>query len=201
MLSQDSDVPTASDLITYIGVPLTIIGLLSIVYSVVVTLVHLQRIKRLLSRKEMAILARFHSDFFNRVVEVELPKYFIQLPEDCSAFEDQLNRSDQGIQLRDLESGTSRSREASFKLTKPSNIAGGSWTFLEWESRRLQSKTQRTQPGNNPRQPQAQIRSWDLIVRLHQLCGRVTIDKKGWPELHSSPLWTRERNLITVDDR
>ncbi|KAK2061988.1 hypothetical protein LY76DRAFT_681717 [Colletotrichum caudatum] len=192
MTFKDSEVPTISDLITYFGVPLTVIGALPIVYNVFVTLVHLQRIRRVLTRNEMAALARIHSDIFNRVVEVELPKYFIQSPTDSSATESRSIGSDRGIQLRNLGPGTSRLREGFSKPTKPSDIPGGSWTFLEWEPHQIRSKTQRTKPGDKLRQPQAQIRFWDLILRLYQLGARVTIDKKDWSELHSSPLWTRE---------
>lgn len=202
MASEDSDGLTASDLITYIGVPLTLIGLLPIAYNVVVTLIHQHKIKRVLRRNGMAAFARIHSDIFNRVVEVEFPKYFIQSPQDYSVTElEDRSIEPSGIPLMSLVPGPSRSREEPLQHIKQSDIPGGSWSFLEWEQRQIRSKTQRTQPGDRLRQPQAQIRFWDLILRLYQLDGRVTVHGKGWHELYINPLWTRGHPLMTLVDR
>ncbi|KAK1638691.1 hypothetical protein BDP81DRAFT_422492 [Colletotrichum phormii] len=200
MSSEDSGLPSASDLITYIGVPLTVIGLLPIIYNVVATLIHLQKIKRVLRRN--GISPPLRSDIFNRIVEVEFPWYRIQSPQpqlSDGATENQSIASNNNIRLRNLSSTTSTSREECLPPIKHSDIPGGSWSFLEWKGHQIGTKTQRTQPGDNLRQPRAQIRFWDLILRLYQ-SARGTVDTTGWSELQESPLWVRGRHLMTLSD-
>jgi len=157
--------PSAADLITYIGVPLTIIGLLPIAYNVVATLIYSRNIKRTLRRNNLS--AKLHSAIFNRVVEIDFPKYVIQSP------------------------------QSTLPSTEQSRIAGGSWTFLQWDRQKIRSETQRTQPGDILRQPQAQIRFWDLIARLYSLGAKVD---GGWSELLERPLFARGCRLMTLED-
>ncbi|KAK1465237.1 hypothetical protein CMEL01_12592 [Colletotrichum melonis] len=82
MSSGDSGLPSASDLITYIGVPLTVIGLLPIIYNVVATLIHLHKIKRVLRRN--GISPHFRSDIFNRIVEMERTPKWDQNPKNAT---------------------------------------------------------------------------------------------------------------------
>lgn len=170
---EDSGIPSASGLITYIGVPLTIMSLLPLAYNAVVTLVHLHRVKRELKRSH--IKARFHSDIFNRLVEIELPKYIIRPPQ---------------------SSQNTRSNDDDFFR---SSITGGSWTFLKWERQEYGTRTQRTQPGDALRQPQARVLFWDLISRFYELGGLP--DGKGWQELHDRPLWAEGRSLMVLENQ
>lgn len=158
---EDSGMPSASDLITYIGVPLTIISLLPLAYNAIVTLIHLHRVKRQLKRSNIKA-RRFHSDILNRLVEIELPKYIIRPPQ---------SRVNVGSGDADslVQYGLSATR---------SSISGGTWTFLNWELQENDTRTQRTQPGDALRQPQARVLFWDLITRLYELGGRP--DEKGW---------------------
>lgn len=162
--------PSAADLITYIGVPLTIIGLLPIAYNAIATLIHASKIKKILSRNKTS--AKLHSAIFNRVVEIEFPKYVIQPPQ-------------------------SHLGHGQLSPATRCDILGGSWTFLKWDRHQIRTETQRTQPGDSLRQPQAQIRFWDLIVRLYVLGARVD---DGWSELYERPLWARACRLMTLEN-
>ncbi|KAK1476159.1 hypothetical protein CCUS01_05263 [Colletotrichum cuscutae] len=200
MSSGDSGLPSASDLITYIGVPLTVIGLLPIIYNVVATLIHLHKIKRVLRRN--GISPPLRSDIFNRIVEVEFPRYRIQSPQrqpSDDTTEHQPIVSNDDIPLRNLSPTTSTLREEYLPPLQGGDIPGGSWSFLKWKGHQIGTRTQRTQPGDNLRQPRAQIRFWDLILRLYR-SARVTVDTTGWCELQERPLWVRGRHLMTLSD-
>ena len=56
---------SATDVITYIGVPLAVLGVLPILYNTVVTLAAVSRIKRMLRHSRLTALTR--SDVVNRV--------------------------------------------------------------------------------------------------------------------------------------
>ncbi|KAK8098010.1 uncharacterized protein PG998_013496 [Apiospora kogelbergensis] len=66
---------TATDIITYIGVPLAVLGVLPILYNTIATLAALSKIKRMLRHSKLTALTR--SDVVNRVIEVELPRYAV----------------------------------------------------------------------------------------------------------------------------
>ncbi len=64
---------SAPDVITYIGVPLAVLGVLPIIYNTVITLVTLAKVRRMLRHGRLAGNAR--GDVVNHVIEVELPRY------------------------------------------------------------------------------------------------------------------------------
>ncbi|KAK6080637.1 hypothetical protein SCUP234_05183 [Seiridium cupressi] len=66
---------SATDIITYIGVPLAVLGVLPILYNTVATLAALSKIRRMLRRAKLTALTR--SDIVNKVIEVELPRYAV----------------------------------------------------------------------------------------------------------------------------
>ncbi|VUC28884.1 unnamed protein product [Clonostachys rosea] len=98
-----------TDIITYIGVPLAVLGVLPILYNTFATLVSLSRIKRMLRRSRLLALTR--SDIVNRIIEIELPRYAV-MPLD--RFQD---------------------RAKYWTLSNhPSSISGGTWTTFNWRT-------------------------------------------------------------------
>ncbi|KAI5861399.1 hypothetical protein GGS23DRAFT_598552 [Durotheca rogersii] len=162
MPSNDSE-HSATDIITYIGVPLAVLGVLPILYNTVATLAALSKIKRMLRHGRLTALTR--SDVVNRVIEVELPRYAVT---PCDRFAE-----------TDLYWRLSR---------QPSSIPGGSWTTFNWQSRAIGAKTQRVEYADQLRQPQVDVVFSELVAYLLDL-GAVP-DGHGWKLLRSTGLWT-----------
>ncbi|KAJ9151044.1 hypothetical protein NKR19_g5087 [Coniochaeta hoffmannii] len=162
MTSADSGY-TATDIITYIGVPLAVLGVLPILYNTAATLTSLSKIKRMLRHSRLTALTR--SDVVNRVIEVELPRYAVR-PWD---------RFDHRAEYWALSG-------------HPSSIPGGSWTTFNWRSQIVGLKTQRVEYADQLRQPQVDAALDELVCYLLDL-GAVP-DPHGWRLLRSTGLWT-----------
>lgn len=152
-----------TDIITYIGVPLAVLGVLPILYNTAVTLGALSKIKRMLKHSKLTALTR--SDVVNRVIEVELPRYAVT-PWDRFS-----NRSEYWTLSR-----------------HPSHIPGGSWTTFNWRTNVIGLSTQRVEYADQLRQPQVEVAFDELIAYLLDL-GAVP-DAHGWRLLRSTGLWT-----------
>ncbi|KAI4861268.1 hypothetical protein F4820DRAFT_434331 [Hypoxylon rubiginosum] len=161
MSSDSGHSPT--DIITYIGIPLAVLGVLPILYNTVATLAALSKVKRMLRHGRLTALTR--SDVVNRVIEVELPRYAVT---PCDRF-------------TDTELYWRPSRQPSF-------IPGGSWTTFNWRTRAIGAKTQRLEYADQLRQPQVDIAFDELVAYLLDL-GAVP-DAHGWKLLRSTGLWT-----------
>ncbi|KAI0434170.1 hypothetical protein F5Y09DRAFT_280306 [Xylaria sp. FL1042] len=153
---------TAESIITIIGVPLAVLGVLPILYNTLATLAALSKIKRMLRHGRLTALTR--SDIVNRVIEVELPRYAVQ-PWDRFS-------SDQYWQI---------SRQ-------PSSIPGGSWTTFNWKTNTIGIKIQRVEYADQLRQPQVEVEFHELVAYLLDL-GAIP-DAHGWRLLRSTGLWT-----------
>ncbi|KAI1380520.1 hypothetical protein F4677DRAFT_261930 [Hypoxylon crocopeplum] len=162
MSSTDSGY-SATDIITYIGVPLAVLGVLPILYNTVATLAALSKIKRMLRHGRLTALTR--SDVVNRVIEVELPRYAVT---PCDRFAE-----------TELYWRPSR---------QPSSIPGGSWTTFNWQSRAIGAKTQRVEYADQLRQPQVDVAFDELVAYMLDL-GAVP-EAHGWKLLRSTGLWT-----------
>ncbi|KAI1141405.1 hypothetical protein F5Y05DRAFT_260132 [Hypoxylon sp. FL0543] len=154
---------SATDIITFIGVPLAVLGVLPILYNTVATLAALSKIKRMLRHSRLTALTR--SDVVNRVIEVELPRYAVT---PCDRFAE-----------TELYWRPSR---------QPSSIPGGSWTTFNWQARAIGAKTQRVEYADQLRQPQVEVAFDKLVAYLLDL-GAVP-DAHGWKLLRSTGLWT-----------
>ncbi|KAK3349415.1 hypothetical protein B0T25DRAFT_242222 [Lasiosphaeria hispida] len=155
--------PSATDVITYIGVPLAVLGVLPILYNTVFTLASLSKIKRMLRHSRLTALTR--SDVVNRVIEVELPRYAVTPLDRFS------NRSEYWTLSR-----------------HPSSIPGGSWTTFNWRSNVIGLNTQRLEYADQLRQPQVEVAFDELVCYLLDL-GAVP-DAHGWRLLRTTGLWT-----------
>ncbi|KAK0709785.1 hypothetical protein B0T26DRAFT_754939 [Lasiosphaeria miniovina] len=159
----DSNGPSATDVITYIGVPLAVLGVLPILYNTVATLGALSRIKRILRHSRLTALTR--SDVVNRVIEVELPRYAV------TPWDRFTNRDDYWSLSR-----------------HPSSIPGGSWTTFNWRTNVIGLQTQRVEYADQLRQPQVEVAFEELVSYLLDL-GAVP-DAHGWRLLRNTGLWT-----------
>ncbi|KAJ9142327.1 hypothetical protein NKR23_g7315 [Pleurostoma richardsiae] len=162
-MSNNSNGSQASDIITYIGVPLAVLGVLPILYNTFATLVSLSRIRRMLRKSRLTALTR--SDVVNRVIEIELPRYAVT----------PLDR------FRDRAEYWNLSRH-------PSSIPGGSWTVFNWRASAVGARTQRVEYADQVRQPQVDVAFDELVCYLLDL-GAVP-DPHGWRLLRSTGLWT-----------
>ncbi|KXJ97339.1 hypothetical protein Micbo1qcDRAFT_7157 [Microdochium bolleyi] len=153
----------ASDIITYVGVPLTVLGVLPILFNTIATLTALSKIKRMLRHSKLSALTR--SDIVNRVIEVELPRYAVQPY-------DRFNHRNEYWQL---------SRQ-------PSQIPGGTWSTFNWKTNIIGIKTQRVEYADQLRQPQVEVVLDQLVAYLMDL-GAIP-DAHGWKLLRSTGLWT-----------
>ncbi|KAM0817099.1 hypothetical protein AB5N19_02902 [Seiridium cardinale] len=154
---------SATDIITYIGVPLAVLGVLPILYNTVATLAALSKIRRMLRRAKLTALTR--SDIVNKVIEVELPRYAVT-PWD---------RFSERAEYWEL-------------AQQPSQIPGGSWTTFNWKTNTIGIKTQRVEYADQLRQPQVEVAFDELISYLLDL-GAIP-DPQGWKLLRSTGLWT-----------
>lgn len=60
---------SATDVITYIGVPLAVLGVAPIIYNTISTIATVMKVKRMLRRGRLAGIIR--GDVINHVIEVE----------------------------------------------------------------------------------------------------------------------------------
>jgi len=150
------------DVITYIGVPLAVLGVLPIIYNTISTLITLAKVRRILRHGRVPAITR--GDVINHVIEVELPRYTIA----------PLHRQEQYKDYWRL-------------CDYPSQIPGGSWTIFNWKSNTIGLKTQRIDYSDQLRQPQAEIEFEGLISFLLDL-GAIP-DQVGFRLLRGSGLW------------
>ncbi|KAK0389961.1 hypothetical protein NLU13_3534 [Sarocladium strictum] len=153
---------SATDIITYIGVPLAVLGVLPILYNTFATLGSLARIRRMLRYNHLTAVTR--SDVVNRVIEVELPRFAI-MPVD---------------RLENPEAYWTLSRT-------PSLLPGGSWTIFNWRTNMIGVRAQRIEYADQVRQPQAEVSLDSLVSYLLDL-GAIP-SPHGWHLLRTAGLW------------
>ncbi|KAF3226847.1 hypothetical protein TWF106_011258 [Orbilia oligospora] len=96
---------SASDIITYIGVPLAVLGVMPVLYTFLVAIITQHHIRRELRRNYLKAVTR--TSLMSGTVEVEHPRYSIQ-----------------PLQRDDIEYWK--------KSDERSGIRGGSWTIFHW---------------------------------------------------------------------
>jgi hypothetical protein len=153
---------SATDVITYIGVPLAVLGVLPILWNTAITLLALSKVKRTLRKSRLAGITR--GDVINHVIEVELPRFTIA----------PLDREEQASLYWNIYS-------------YPSGVQGGTWTIFNWKMHTIGLKTQRIEYVDQLRQPQADIGFEELVSYLLDL-GAVP-NPAGFRMLRTSGLW------------
>ncbi|KAL9002029.1 MAG: hypothetical protein Q9188_005024 [Gyalolechia gomerana] len=151
----------ASDVITYIGVPLAVLGVLPIFYTFTNSFFTLRNIKRSLSRSGSE--ATIRASYMGGVIEVSLPRFSIT----------PLDRTEDEYWTQSI---------------KPSPLKGGSWTILNWNRLITGHAMQRLHYSSDLRVPQAEV---DLEELFDFLLDRGAVpDAKGIHMLRVSGLWT-----------
>ena len=151
----------ASDVITYIGVPLAVLGVLPIFYTFINSFFTLRNVRR--SLRKCGLEATTRGSFMAGVVEVSLPRFSIT----------PLDRSEEGYWTQTL---------------KPSTLRGGTWTTFYWNQLITGHAQQRIQYSSDLRVPQAEIELEELLGFL--LDRGAVPDVKGIHMLRVSGLWT-----------
>jgi len=160
---------SAVDIITYIGIPLAVLGVLPTIYTVLKSFLTLREISQTLHRNGVVAITR--SALLTGIVEVEIPRRSI-IP---------LERSD----------------PAYFSLRgTPSSLKGGTWTLFNWKEMVIGVKSYRLQYHDELSQPQAEIEFEALIAFLLDH-GAVPV-KEGWTQLRSAGLWTPAGTRLLV---
>ncbi len=154
---------SVSDIITYIGIPLAVLGVLPIIYTCITSLVTLRSIKQKLRADGVKPLS-INSSLMSGVVEVCLPRFSIT-PLD-----------------RDND------REYWKLSRRPSGLKGGTWTTFNWNTLITGSCLYRLQYSDELQVPKAEI---DFEELLSFLMDRGAVpDIKGMHMLRTSGLWT-----------
>ena len=155
---------SAADIITYIGVPLAVLGVLPIIYTCVRAILVLRSIRQALALNGHSDSAVTRGSMMSGIVEVELPRCTIT----------PLDRH------HDAEYWKLNSARSSLK--------GGSWTFFHWNRLVTGKKLYRIQYKDELRVPQAEIEFDELLAFL--LDRGAVPDETGWSMLRTSGLWT-----------
>ena len=181
---------SATDIITYVGVPLAV---LPILYTLLCAILTLHSIQRTLLRHGLfpATTTR-HDGFTTRsspmtsLIEVDLPRYTIA----------PLDRSDPGYWS--LDTSTSGDRHALLRTDLTLSMVeegrvqgflkGGSWRTFHWKKLVVGRKLYRIQLEDELREPPAEIDFNDLAHFLMDW-GAVP-DSHGWNRLKQGGLWT-----------
>ncbi|MCJ1247605.1 hypothetical protein MMC30_004820 [Trapelia coarctata] len=152
---------SATDIISYIGIPLAVLGVLPIIYTCLRTLLTLSHIRRLLHRNHLTAITR--ATLLTGVVEVEIPRLVITpLPPSNPSY---------------------------FSLSRtPSGLKGGSWRVFNWQTMLAGHVLYRLQYSDELREPQAEVCFEELVEFLLQR-GAVP-DVKGVRMLRVAGLWT-----------
>ncbi|KAF2875076.1 hypothetical protein BDV95DRAFT_564237 [Massariosphaeria phaeospora] len=152
---------SAVDIITYIGIPLAVLGVLPTIYTCLKSFLTLREITKTLHRNGVTAITR--SALLSGIVEIEIPRRSI-IP---------LERADpKYFALRDTSSA----------------LKGGTWTLFNWKEMVIGVKSYRLQYHDELAQPQAEIEFEALIAFL--LDRGAVPNKAGWADLRSAGLWT-----------
>lgn len=153
----------ASDIITYIGIPLAVLGVLPILYTAINSIITIRKIKQSL-RQNGLLEATIRSSLMSGVVEVTLPKFSVTpLDREEDAEYWKLNR-------------------------RPSTLKGGTWTIFNWNLLITESRLYRLQYSDDLQVPQAEVDFGELMAFL--LDRGAVPDIKGLHMLRLSGLWT-----------
>jgi hypothetical protein len=207
----------ASDIITYIGVPLAVLGVLPILYTFMLSVLTQRRIRSLLVHHghRPVSTSRPHDGFTLRsspmtsMVEVELPRYTIA-PLDRHE-EEYWAGTNEGFEAGEeqhhhlLERGDRA--ESTLSMVEEGRVSGflrgGSWRAFHWRKLIVGRKLYRIQYEDELREPPAEVGFEELVVFL--LDWGAVPDSMGWEKLRSGGLWTPSgtvllRKLDSEDD-
>lgn len=197
----------ASDIITYIGVPLAVLGVLPILYTFMLSVLTQRRIRSLLVHHghRPVSTSRPHDGFNLRsspmtsMVEVELPRYTIA-PLDRHE-EEYWAASSEGQEASEehhhlLERGDRA--ESTLSMVEEGRVQGylrgGSWRAFHWRKLIVGRKLYRIQYEDELREPPAEVGFEELVLFL--LDWGAVPDSMGWEKLRSGGLWTPSGTVL-----
>jgi hypothetical protein len=163
---------SAVDIITYVGIPLAVLGVLPTLYTCVKSILTLREIRRTLDRNGVSAITR--SSLLSGIIEIELPRKSIT----------PLDRDDVGY----FAPGTRRS-----------SLRGGSWTRLNWRELPIGTKGYRLQYHDELVQPQAEVEFEQLVAFL--LDRGAVPSQEGFADLRGSGLWTPAGTKLLLSPR
>ena len=155
--------PNATDIITYIGIPLAVLGVLPIIYTAINSVITIRKVQQALRRNGLSE-ASTRSSLMSGIVEVSLARFSIT-PLD-------------------------RDEDPDYWKLNPyaSTLKGGSWTIFNWNRLITGSRLYRLQYSDELQIPQADI---DFEELLSFLLDRGAVpDVKGLHMLRLAGLWT-----------
>lgn len=160
---------SAVDIITYIGIPLAVLGVLPTIYTCLKSFFTLREITHTLHRNGVTAITR--SALLSGIVEIEIPRRSIT----------PLDRSDPAyFEFRDGHS----------------TLKGGTWTMFCWKEMVIGVKSYRLQYHDELAQPQAEVEFEALVAFL--LDRGAVPSKEGWADLRSAGLWTPAGTRLLV---
>lgn len=158
----DDGGPHAADIIAYIGIPLSVLGVLPIFYTFINSLVTAFNIRRKLRRNAITDGVT-RSSVLSGIIEVEFPRFSIAVPDRDDPDYWSLN-------------------------PHPTRLKGGSWTIFNWNKLATGKKTYRLQFSADMQVPQAEVDFEELLGFLIDRGARP--DPKGLRLLNMAGLWT-----------
>lgn len=129
---------SATDIITYIGVPLAVLGVMPILYTFVLALYTRLKLQRILRRNQLE--AQVRARLMTGVVEVDLPIYELE--------------------------PRPRDDERYWSVLKPKPLGGASWSCFDWFQREAGRVTLRIQRSDKVILPEAKIDFSKLLAFL-----------------------------------
>ncbi|KAL2821226.1 hypothetical protein BJX63DRAFT_443655 [Aspergillus granulosus] len=154
----------APDIITYVGVPLAVLGVLPIFYTCIRSILALRSIRHVLKINGLAETAITRGSLMSGIIEVEIPRRRI------TPFDRELDREYWSLNPH------------------PISLPGGSWATFSWNQLLIGRVLYRCQFKEELRVPPAEIVFEELITFL--LDRGAVPDPKGWKVLKSIGLWT-----------
>ncbi|KAI0876735.1 hypothetical protein GGS24DRAFT_201721 [Hypoxylon argillaceum] len=183
-MSNDNSNTSPTDIITYIGVPLAVLGILPILWNSALTLWTAFQVRRALKRNHIPRSAAVvRADIVNRVIEVDFERVALSPPT--------RGRAAPGYWETGSDDAAGR---------RHSSLPGGSWTLLAppWEPEPVGRVTQRLQYADELRQPQVEVELRALVHYLLDL-GAVPASR-GWRALKERELWTKKGEVLLLAD-
>lgn len=205
---------SATDIITYIGIPLAVLGVLPILYTFALSILTQRRIRLLLiSHGHKPASGRNGNDGFvlraspmTSLIEVEMPRYtiapLIRNDERYWTTNEEVEKKETEDR-RALLHGHSRNAredeeqhvgraETTLEMIQEGRVRGflrgGSWRTFHWKRLMVGRKLYRIQYEDELREPPAEIDFADLVNFL--LDWGAELDGVGWEKLRSGGLWT-----------
>lgn len=119
LVSAKREMASPADIITYIGVPLAVLGISPILYNFIIAFFIKLRLKRQLKTANLVDDTIIRSRFINGVVELELPIYELKFEEACPSVRARLRwkglRDIGGVSWFNLEYGDRGRKEPFFQ--------------------------------------------------------------------------------------